>query len=1090
MLFVHRSNRAERLVEELGDTLAESPPGPFAPEPIIVQGRGMERWLSMELSRRFGVWANPSFPFPRRYLLELFERSLGADLQALSRFEPAALAWAIAARLPGHLGDAAFVPLARYLAREEGEARLLALAARVARTFDDYAVFRPDLIAAWQTRCDGTWQSILWRHLVADLGTVHVAAETERLIRRLRRGAIDGLPGRLSVFGVSTLAPRYLEAFAAIAAATDVHLFVLSPSREYWVDLRTRRELVRQWLDYDRRDDDAAVEEQLANEEGNRLLASLGRLGREFQAVLEATADYDDREAYDDPAGGDAASMLGALQSDMLHLVHRGAAAEVPRLAVAPGDDSIAVHSCHGPMREVQVLHDQLRDLFERDPSLRPRDVIVMTPEIETYAPFIEAVFEAGEIGPDIPYRIADRGPAATNTTFEAFREVLGVLRGRMTSAEVVDLLRLEPLRRRFELAEEEIEIVREWVERVAIRWGIDAAHRAEQGQLAIDQNTWAFGLRRLFLGYAMGDDEAADYADVAPYGDIEGDGADALGKLAEFCEKLFAAARRLERPQPIDQWPDAVKRLLDDLFAQDGPLAYEMAALRGAIDAVANRAREAGYTGDIGAAAIAGFIEEELRSGGAASGFLTGAVTFCEMVPMRAIPFGVVCLIGMNDGTFPRSDRRPDFDRIGQRRRCGDRSLRDDDRYMFLEALLSARRKFYVSFVGQSAHGRSLSPPSVVVQELLDAIDESFAPPEGCKRASEGRITIHPLQAFSPSYFKVGAEERLVSYSRPAFDGARALCGEVVPAPPFVTKPVAWEGPKVVALADFARFFENPSRAYAQHRLQVYLGRDADALATREPLDLKPLDRWQVGDDLLRRSLEGRPCDLAAMRRRGLLPAGEIGRAEYDGVGETVAAICGEIDRSRSTGETVDVELDFGDDRLNGTVADVDAAGRTEHQYSTVGGRQELSLWIRHLALCASRPEWRGTSTIVGRLKKGAAKVLFPPVDGARDLLAEMFDLYRLGMSEPLPLFVHASRAYAEELLLKKGTEAAAARKARIAFGPSSPFDAGQCDADDSYVRLLYGAESPFASDNADARRVARTVYERFFAMRSETKV
>jgi len=1087
MLFVHRSNRAERLVADLGDVIAASPPGPFDPEPIIVQGRGMERWLSMELAQRFGVWANPAFPFPRRYLLDLFEKSLGADAAALSRFEQANLTWAIAARLPAHLDEPAFAPLARYLSREQGEGRLLALAGRIARTFDDYAVFRPDLIAAWQARDDGTWQSALWRRLLADLGTVHVAAQTDELIRRLRRGVVEGLPRRISVFGVSTLAPRYLEVFAAIAAATDVHLFILSPSREYWGDLRARRDLVREWLERDRGDEGVAFEEQLARDEGNRLLASLGRLGREFQAVLEANTAYTDGESYADPAAG--GSMLSVLQSDMLHLIRRGGDSSDAALPLAPADDSIAVHSCHGPMREVQVLHDQLRDLFERDPSLQPRDVIVMTPDIEAYAPFVEAVFEAGEFGADIPYRIADRGPAASNTTFEAFRELLSVLRGRMTSAEIVDLLRLEPLRRRFELAEEEIEIVREWVERVAIRWGIDAAHRAEQGQLAIGQNTWAFGLRRLFLGYAMGDDEAADYADVAPYGDVEGDGADALGKLADFCEKLFAASRRLNRPLPIDQWPDAVKRLLDDLFAQDGPRAYEVAALRGAVDAVANGAGEAGFTGDVSASAIAGFIEEELRSGGAARGFLTGAVTFCEMVPMRAIPFGVVCLIGMNDGSFPRSDRRPDFDRIGQRRRCGDRSLRDDDRYMFLEALLSARRKFYVSYVGQSAHGRSLSPPSVVVQELLDAIDESFAQPEGHKRASGSRVTIHPLQAFSPSYFTSGAAGGLVSYSRPAFDGARALCGEVASAPPFVTKPVEWEGAKVVALADFARFFENPSRAYVQQRLQVYLGRDAEALATREPLDLDNLERWQVGDDLLRRSLEKRPCDLEVMRRRGLLPAGEIGRAEYDGVWGTVAEIVGEIEGSGSTGEKVDVELQFGDDRLIGTVADVDAAGRTEHQYSTIGGRQELSLWIRHLALCASRPAWRGTSALVGRQDKGASKVLFAPVDGALDLLAQLFELYRRGMTAPLPLFDQSSRAYAELLFVKKAEEDAAVRAARNTFRAASSFSGRRCDADDPYVRLLYGAESPFASDDADAPRVARTVYGRFFAMRSPVK-
>ncbi len=573
MLFVHRSNRVERLVEALGDVVAESPPGPFEAETIIVQGRGMERWLSMELSRRFGVWANPAFPFPRGYLLGLFRDMLGADEEALRRYEPESLTWAVAARLPALLDRPAFGPLSSYLARQPGAARLLSLSDRIARTFDDYVVFRPRMIEGWQERCDGTWQSQLWRRLVDDFGDVHVAALAKRLVERLEREpSAESTPARISIFGVSTLAPLYLEIFAKLALVTQVHLFVLSPSHQYWADLQSRREVVRRWSAGETGEDED-LDTVLAREEGNRLLASLGRIGREFQGVLEATADYQDAELYDDPGevGGDPTA-LQVLQSDMLELIHRSPRSEDQPRPFEPADDSIVVHSCHGPMREVQVLYDQLRGMFDRDPSLRPRDVIVMTPDIDAYAPFIEAVFE-GSAGAGIPHRIADRKPSATSDIFDAFREVLAVLGGRMTATEIVDLLRLAPLRRQLGFSEGEIEVAREWVDRVAVRWGMDAEHRSELGHPRIDQNTWEFGLRRLFLGYAMGDGTDLEFADTAGYSDIEGGDAEVLGKLAELCERLFGGRPSLARAakdRDLAESDPTVAR--PTLFAGGGP--------------------------------------------------------------------------------------------------------------------------------------------------------------------------------------------------------------------------------------------------------------------------------------------------------------------------------------------------------------------------------------------------------------------------------------------------------------------------------------------------------------------------------------
>lgn len=1073
MFFVYRSNRVERLVSTLGEVLAADPAPPFEAETIIVQGRGMERWLAMQLSRRFGVWANPSFPFPRRYLLDVFARCLAVDRVDLSDFEPESLAWAIAARLPEHFDEPAFAELRRYVTGGPEADRLLSLAARIANTFDDYVVFRPRLIARWEHACDGSWESILWRRLVGDLGGNHVAAVAAEAVRRLSGGRPEWLPGRISIFGVSTLAPLYLEIFAALARSTDVHLYALSPSQEYWADLRSQRETALEWIRRDA-EETPELEEALRLQEGNRLLASLGRVGREFQAVLEATVDYveaDEPLAYEEPGGGrPVRSALEQIQTDMLYLVQRTADSKT---ALAADDDSIAVHSAHGPMREVQILRDRLHAMFDADASLRPEDVVVMTPDIESYAPFVEAVFSESAAGRGVPYRIADRGARAGNSTFDALREVVATLQGRMTSADVIDLLRLPPIRRRFDLDDEDLEIVRRWVDDVEIRWGIDAESRRAIGRPAIDQNTWAFGLRRLFVGYAMGNDEDAVYGDTAPYPDIEGGDVESLGKLAEFCDRLFFHAARFAEERGVAEWRSAFGRLLDDLLAQAGAAAFEVQAIRGACEAIELRAKRAGFGGSVSLPDMADLIESQLHAASPARGFLSGAVTFCEMVPMRTIPFRVVCLIGLSDGSFPRIDRRPDFDRIGQRRMWGDRSRRDDDRYMFLEALLSARDKLYISYVGQSAHSQEDMPPSVVVQELLDAVRESF---EG----AGVEVCEHPLQAFSPRCFD-GEDRRLLSYSRTAFEGARALSREPQAPPPFLTRPAVWEE-EPIDLHDLVRFFENPSRAFLQRRLSIYLGRDVGAPSTREPVDLDPLERWKVADPMLRRVLQGRQCDFETIARFGQLPAGAIGRSIHEDLERTVREIAGDGHTAGGLAP-LEVDLALAGYRVVGALSGLSEAGLTVFQYSTVGGRQEIALWIRHLVLCALRPDRAWQARLFGRSGRNgkvAEVVSFGAVSDPGTELAEILGLYRSGMEFPLPLFEKSSRAYAAAIA-KGAADDAAARAAEKQFG-----DKG--DLRDDYVRQLYGDACPFAvghPQRADAARAARVAYARFLRER-----
>jgi len=1089
-MIVHRSNRLEALVDALAGLVAEPAADPFAPECVVVQGRGMGRWLAMELARRLGVWANAAFPFPRKLIEDATAAVLGDTAPRGAVVDPETLRWAIAEMLPRQLHRSAFAPIRRYLSDDARGVKRIQLAGRIADLFDQYAVFRPQMVHDWEAGADGDWQAELWRELVRVHGSQHASARARALLSALAAGAAPaaGFPQRVSLFGLSTLPPLYVQIFAALAERIELHLYVLSPSREYWGAIRSRRDTIRALtrrgaarfaLGHPDDDSGQGVSADDRTAEANPLLASLGRVGRDFQHVLEDLVDYQDDpcDRYVDPApqaggtpglgagatGTDAATgtMLAVLQSDILALRWRGAGGDAKRLALRTGDDSIAVHACHGPMREVEVLHDQLLALFDRDETLAPQHVIVMTPSIDAYAPVIEAVF--GSSGrPSIPFRIADRRARAQHEVTDAFLHALELLEGRLPAPAVVDLLGREPVRERFAIGADDLDRVRLWVAESGIRWGADASHRAELGQPACADHTWRFGLDRLLLGYALPGGGEMLFGGVLPYDDVEGSDGAVLGRLAEFCAILTGLRDRLREPRHPAEWRDVLGALLGEMIAATAANAHQHVALVAALDALAERATAGGFTGAIDLGAMRALVEREVERAGSARGFLTGAVTFCELVPMRTIPFRVVGLLGLNDGAFPRARRPLGFDRIAAQPRPGDRTARDDDRYLFLEALLAARQRLLITYVGQSISDNSELPPSVVINELLDAVDQSFVVPAGGP-ARAHIVQRHPLQPFSPRYFGRDPERRLFSYADTHYAGAVALVGPSGAPPPLLAAPLAADPLDAVAVDDLVRFFANPSRWFLQRRLGVYLGGDAELLAEREPLELSELERWKIGDALLQRALRGGDPTAAweVLRAGGMLPLGSAGRCAVDDAAMRAAALA-EIARGLRGGDRLGaepVDLDIDGMRLTGVLRELWPGGQVAVQYAKVGGRHELDLWIRHLVRDAtSAPP--APSLLIGRARKGdgPSVVRFAPVDEARRLLAELLHLFELGQRVPLPLFKRASRAFADAVQHPNGGRERAWAKARDAFAATGH----GADGDDPYIAELYGKTLP----------------------------
>lgn len=1088
-MIVHRSNRIEALVDALAEVVATPVADPFAPEWIGVQSAGMGRWLGLELARRLGIWANPAFPFPRTLIDTAASAFLDADApaHAAAAFDPAILRWAIAAELPACLGEPAFAPLRGYLADDARGVKAVQLAGRIADLFDQYAVYRPDMVLGWERRRgpgrvadDADWQALLWRRLVRRLGSGHAAARAEALAAALAAGGAPApgvLPPRVSLFGLSTLPPLYVQLLAALAAHFELHVFLLSPSREYWAETRSRRESIRDAL----RRRSPADPDALAAAEGHPLLASFGRIGRELQYVLEASADYVDapQDRYVDPGQG---SLLAALQSDILALRSR---APDERLPLAAGDESIAVHACHGPMREIEVLHDQLVALFDADPTLEPQHVVVMAPAIDAYAPVIEAVFASGG-RPPIPFRIADRRARAEQDVTDAFLRTLELLEGRLPASAVFDLVSLPPVRERFDIAAEELDRIREWIAESGIRWGADAPHRAEESQPLCADNTWAFGLERLLLGYAVPAAGEPLFEGVLPHDDAEGSEAELLGRFAELATALCRLRATLRAPRPPLAWRPALETALETMIASSPETAYQHQQLAEALVRIAAAAETGGFTGSVELGVMRALLERELEARVSPRGFLTGAVTFCELVPMRSIPFRVVCLIGLNDGAFPRVRRPLGFDRMAARRRAGDRTPRDDDRYLFLEALLAARDRLLITYVGQRIHDSTVLPPSVVVDELLDAIDRAAVDPTG--RPARARIVCrHPLQPFSPRYFGRDPDPRLFSYAWGHHAAAAALIGPRAPALPFLAAPLPVEPCETVALDDLVRFFRNPTRWFLQRRLGLFLGRDAEPLADREPIELASLEQWKIGDTLLQRVLEGvDPEDAwARLRATGTLPLGMLGRHAFATALPSVTAIAAAARAARAGAErrpAAEVDVAVGGTRVTGALRDLWPGGQLFVQYAKIGGRHELQAWIHHLVHCASQRD-PGPTLLIGRggEASGAAIVRFPSLADPWPHLAELLRLFQMGQTAPLPLFAHASCAFAEAVHAG-ATTAVARQRAERKFAD----ERNGGDLRDDYVAEVYRQRSPLADEEIGAfTALATAVYGPLLAAR-----
>jgi exodeoxyribonuclease V gamma subunit len=1022
------SNQLEKLSDRLACDLADAPPSPLTPETVIVQSFGMAKWVSLALADKNGICANCRFPFPNRFLEDVFSAFIDGYAPDLS-YDVNVLTWKIAAWLPELIRGSDFEPVKHYLASDQGPLKIYQLARTIALTFDQYLIFRPEMILAWEQDIikdeSHLWQARLWQKLVIAQGGAHKARLWQTLMAVMEKPPAmrERLPQRLSIFGISYLPPYHLEIYSALSCHLPVHFYYLNPSPEFWADIQSSREISRTLR---RMTKDGNIDGSLFHlESGNPLLASWGKIGRDFFGILQEKST-DSIDLFEKPP---QSTLLETIQSD-IYLLRDLDPLRPSHRQIHPEDDSISIHCCHSPLREVEVLHDSLLSYFQKDERLKPEDILVMTPDIERYAPYIQAVFESRE--PKIPFALSDREPWKENILAAGLMSIIDLTTGRFTADDVLSVLDNAAVMEKFDMRSSDLKLIRHWISEANIRWGIDAEHRREFDLPAFSQNTWREGLNRMIAGVALDGRREELFAGLLPYGEIESDQTEVFGRFLHFWEVLMKINEALHQDHPVEEWTGLFQNILSGFFSATDEYRAQRQGLLEILDRMLKEALAARVSDSFPLSVIRDGLRGSLSAGGSVSRFLSGGVSFCAMLPMRSIPFQVIVLMGMDQLSYPRQDRKLGFSVLEQKRKPGDRSCRYDDQYLFLEAILSARRRLVVSYIGQDANDLSDLLPSVLVSELTDYIDQNYEQVNGMP-ASCSLVRKHHLHAFHPAYFsEIDAQG---SFSNENYLAAAAMAGSFRTADDFLAGIHACPSCNAgdLTIDQLIQFLCHPARYFLQNCLGIRLDRAVRPQDDSEPFGMDDLQAYQIKQELVARKLrrEDEGPYFSVKKAQGIIPVGAAGDYYLSSLNTESEQFVNVIRPYLTCGkeERKWVNITLGNCRLSGFVDGVYGDQRVHYRLASLKMTDYLNAWIHHLLINLDRSASAVRTTLILGNRHSWR---IGPVENAPKALRELVDYFEQGQQAPLPFFPRASLAYAETLWLKKKTRPEALEAAR----------------------------------------------------------
>lgn len=1041
------------LADHLLDTLRENPlQNPMAPERFVVTNDGMKKWLSTYGAQEEGIVANWEFFFVAEQMWKLI-RMMDDDIPEVLPSECDPMTWSLMRVLEQHPEDPKLGQLHRYVYDIDPEVQMYRswkLCRVIARTFDQYLIYRPDMIIGWEEgrrmtkHVSEPWQMHLWKLLTdywgqvhADEKWIHRAQIHQELVETIDSGEMwsrSKLPERIIIFGVPTMPPPYIQTFVKLSRQIDVCVYMLD-------DLYFHSE--------------------------NALVTSMGKEGEDYDFYFRKYIEEDEEvrknlNTYqfsykEDPPTG--VLLLDHIRRDLVQ-------PEKENPPPIQGDRSVQVHSCHSALREVEVLHDQLLALLDENTSLTPSDILIMAPNMEIYAPAIDAVFGTPEQSlPDIPYSILDRGATVCGPLTDAFIKLMRLPGSRFKATQVLEFLGLEPIRAAFELTDEDLNKLERWIRENRIRWGINGKWKEAFELPKTRRFTWSAGLNRMMLGYAMKEEDDHLYEGIYPYPEVESlDDAELMGTLSKIMHSLFEFHQRADKEHTLDDWSRHLRMLADRFMPDEKKWLRELSQLRDQVEQLAEQQELAGFAKKVPYRIVRSYLDQNLSEQNENGGLIGRGITFSSLAPMRSIPFKVIGMIGMNDGAFPCPEVPVEFDLMGKEPRRGDRSRREGERHQFLENILSAGKVLYLSYVGQSNRQDAEFAPSVVIQEFLDYLENRFGVP------AETLITKHRLQAFSPLYFTdEGKEKGLFSYSKLQEEIVKGLASRQDKTKTFISDslPEPDEERRSLSVRELVQFYQHPARFLMRNRLGVYLEEEQVSTEDREPFFLGGLEGYQLGQEMLKRYMKGRdPASFRAIAMAtDMLPQGWPGEESFQATLEEVRQFGADLQQAfeQEELESAEVNLRIEEFRLTGRLTDLYESGRVDYRYGSARSKDLIDLWIQHLVLQVVNPVGqKGHSRLFTLDKKqGLVDHVLDPIsaDEAHAYLIELLKNYWQGLMQPFPFFANTSYTYAEAVIKKdkdhEEAVKAAYRKWMGSYGYSF-------EGEDAYNHRIFGHSNP----------------------------
>ncbi|HEX2957486.1 MAG TPA: exodeoxyribonuclease V subunit gamma [Chitinispirillaceae bacterium] len=1076
------SNRLEHLIALLAKSVSQPLHSPLSQEIIIVQNRGMERVLSLRLAEKLGIWANCTYPFPSEYIQLLF-KSAFPELPNHLPFDPLYLSFRIFDQLPHCLEHPAYKEISSYLNNAPANG-LFDLAVKIADQFDRYTVYRSSLVDRWSKGEEVHWQADLWRRLNTGESDHRVQIK-HRFLQHLidKRIPAELLPERLSIFGVSTLPPFHFEVLSALATETSIDYYLLNPCAEFWDDIIPEKLITKKINSLKKRTRTISAENQHF-EVGNPLLASLGKYGQEFIGRLH-TLEAQEYPIMSYPGNG---SHLHIIQSDILYLISRPDTQHT-KIPFNKSDRSIQLHSVHNIMREIEVLYDQLLEMFRTIPDLKASDIIVMAPDINEYASAIDAVFGSGDLSEKkIYYSMADRAGKTFSRIRTICKLLLTVPQSRFSVGTITELLDFEEIREAFGLSSDDCEMVSRWIEATGIKWSIDGSMKQKFDCPPYEENTWKRGLDQLLLGYALPSQQCQSFRGLYGYEHIEGMMGSVLGNFITFFRTLSDFDQFCRTDHTLTDWSSLLCSIINRCIKPNSTQVQEFTQIHGFIKQFVEIQTVVHFDSPVSFDLIKRLIIDTLDAQSGDQAFFNGGVTFCSMLPMRGIPFRIVCCIGMNDADFPRKSPVTTWDLIAADPQPGDRNTEKEDRFLFLEAILSARDILYMSFIKDPREKSSGQRQSVLIDELLDYCQQVFtfgetkldesAPSQQIENITiaDVLITRHRLQGFNPAYFDV-TDHRLFSYSKENLAAATALISPHIAHRSMIESPLPApeNDTKTIEIADFIRFFSCPAAFLLTQRLGVYPGDSKTEIDELEPFDIQGLERYHLTNDLITASLTGNAIDqhLRMEAFRGTLPHGAAGEYYSFNVADEITPFISKLKETTDfyTTEERPVTINAGEYTLTGSLNGVCDRGVFHFYYSNAKAVHHIKIWLTHCIWSHFKHETSPGSLLICKDQTWQ----YGPVPDTTSILAQLCNLYYRGIRQPLHFFPESSWVFIQSLRIKnKSLEEALAAAQKVWLG--NDFSKMAPESEKVGNNTFFNGIDPFGQEFID---VSTTVFD-----------